>query len=80
MRQAHLIPSGAIGAIDALAAAALLPLDEVVHQIAKPPEAWKNTEAEKRLDPEPISGRQIVSAVSRARGRLSFHKMPTRRW
>jgi len=55
-----LIPSGAIGAIDALAAAALLPLEEVVHQIAKPPLAWKNTEAERRIDLGAISERLTI--------------------
>jgi aspartate dehydrogenase len=53
-----LIPAGAIGAIDALAAAAVLPLDEVVHQVAKPPLAWRNTEAERRIDLAAISKRQ----------------------
>jgi aspartate dehydrogenase len=59
-----LIPSGAIGGIDALAAAAVLPLDEVVHQIAKPPFAWKSTEAERRVDLAAISERVIVFAGS----------------
>jgi aspartate dehydrogenase len=59
-----LIPSGAIGAIDSLAAAAVLPLDEVVHQIAKPPLAWKNTEAERRMNLAAISERMIVFAGS----------------
>jgi len=59
-----LIPSGAIGGIDALAAAAVLPLDEVVHQVAKPPLAWKNTEAERRTNLAAISERTIVFAGS----------------
>jgi aspartate dehydrogenase len=45
-----LIPSGAIGAIDAIAAAAVLGLDEAVHQVVKPPAAWKGTPAEKLFD------------------------------
>jgi aspartate dehydrogenase len=45
-----LIPPGAIGAIDALAAAATLTLDEVVHQIVKPPQGWKGTAAENLID------------------------------
>lgn len=41
-----LIPPGALAGIDAIAAAALLPLDEVVHRIVKPPAAWAGTPAE----------------------------------
>jgi aspartate dehydrogenase len=54
-----LIPSGAVGAIDALAAAAILPLEEVVHQIVKPPHAWKNTEGEKLIDLDKLSNRKV---------------------
>lgn len=41
-----LIPPGALAGIDGIAAASLLPLDEVVHRIVKPPSAWKGTSAE----------------------------------
>jgi aspartate dehydrogenase len=41
-----LIPPGALAGIDGIAAASLLPLDEVVHRIVKPPQAWRGTSAE----------------------------------
>lgn len=41
-----IIPPGALGGIDALAAAALLPLDRVRHEIVKPPRAWAGSPAE----------------------------------
>lgn len=44
-----LIPPGALAGIDAIAAAAMLPLDEVVHRIVKPPGAWAGTPAEKAV-------------------------------
>lgn len=47
-----LVPPGALAAVDALAAAATLPIETVVHRIVKPPAAWKGTPAETmaRLD------------------------------
>ncbi len=41
-----LIPPGALAGIDGITAASLLPLDEVVHRIVKPPAAWRGTSAE----------------------------------
>lgn len=41
-----LIPPGALAGIDGIAAASLLPLDEVIHRIVKPPQAWRGTSAE----------------------------------
>ena len=54
-----LIPSGAIGAIDAIASAAVLGLDEAVHRIVKPPAAWKGTPAEQLFDAATLTKPQI---------------------
>lgn len=45
-----LIPPGALAGLDALAAAARLPLEAVTHRIVKPPRAWKGTPAEGLID------------------------------
>lgn len=48
-RSRLLIPPGALGGIDAIAAASVLGLEQVVHRIVKPPVAWAGTDAEKTL-------------------------------
>lgn len=53
------LPSGAVGGIDALASAATLGLDSVVHQIVKPPVAWKGTQAETLLDLDALRERKV---------------------
>lgn len=53
-RRRVLIPSGAIGGLDAIAAAAIGGLEEVAITTRKPPLAWKGTVAEQRLDLEGI--------------------------
>ena len=58
------IPSGAIGAVDALASAAILGLDEVTHQVVKPPVAWRGTPAEALLDLETLHERAIFFSGS----------------
>lgn len=45
-----LIPSGAIGGLDAVTAGAVGGLDEVTITTRKPPEAWKGTVAESQMD------------------------------
>jgi aspartate dehydrogenase len=42
-----LVPPGALAGVDAIAAASVLALDEVIHRIVKPPAAWRGTEAER---------------------------------
>jgi aspartate dehydrogenase len=44
-----ILPPGALAGIDAIAAASVLPLDEVVHSIVKPPAAWRGTPAEEMV-------------------------------
>jgi aspartate dehydrogenase len=45
-----ILPPGALGGMDALAAAARLPLTSVRHRIVKPPAAWRGTHAEALCD------------------------------
>lgn len=45
-----LIPPGALGGIDALSAAARLPLTSVTHEVTKPALAWRGTQAETLCD------------------------------
>lgn len=45
-----IVTPGAVGGIDALAAAAVLHLDDVEHLIIKPPAAWIGTPAEAQID------------------------------
>jgi len=69
------IPSGAIGAIDALASAAVLDLEDVVHQIVKPPRAWKDTPAEGLIDLDGLTEHNVYSF----RARRERPRQPTRR-
>ncbi len=51
-----LVPPGALGGIDALAAAARLPLHRVEHRIVKPPAAWAGTGAEDLCNLSALTG------------------------
>lgn len=59
-----LVTPGAIGGIDALAAAATLDLEEVLHQIVKPPRAWQGTPAEEILVLETLRDRVVFFSGS----------------
>ena len=51
-----LIPPGALGGMDALSAAARLPLSAVTHEVTKPATAWRGTEAETLCDLAGLTG------------------------
>ena len=54
-----IVPSGAIGGIDALASGAVAGLKRVVHQIAKPTAAWHGTKAETLFDLSSLTERRV---------------------
>lgn len=58
------LPSGAIGGMDALTSAAILGLDDVVHQIVKPPDAWRGTAAEQLIDLDRLTERTVFFSGS----------------
>lgn len=63
-RSRIVVAPGAIGGIDALVAAATLDLDGVLHQIVKPPRAWKGTPAERILDLDTLNERVVFFSGS----------------
>mgnify|MGYP005816536709 CR=1 FL=1 len=66
------IPSGAIGGMDALASAAVLGLDDVLHQIVKPPLAWKATAAEQLIDLDRLTDRTVFFSGSARQASRSY--------
>lgn len=67
-----IIPSGALGDLGALAAASVLPLDSVVHAIAKPAQAWRNTKAQELVDLDGLTGRTEFFAGSAREAAAAF--------
>jgi aspartate dehydrogenase len=56
-----LVPPGALGGIDALAAAARMGLDSVRHEIVKPPAAWAGTPAAAATDLAALSAPLVLA-------------------
>src|SRR5450756_115453 len=66
------VPSGAIGGMDALAGAAVLGLDDVLHQIVKPPLAWKATPAERLIDLDRLTERAVFFSGTARQAAASY--------
>ncbi len=66
------IPSGAIGGMDALRSASFAGLDTVVHEIIKPVAAWEGTEAEKLMNFKQLTGSKtfLVTTAREASSRF----------
>lgn len=67
-----LIPSGALGGLDALAAGGRLALSRVTHRIIKPPQAWKGTPAEQLVDLDHLTDAQVFFRGSAREASSSF--------
>ena len=61
--QLHLLP-GAIGGIDAIAAARLAGLDEVTYTGRKPPQGWRGSPAETQLDLDQLREPTVILQAS----------------
>lgn len=68
-----LIPPGALGGMDALAAAARLPLTQVTHEVTKPARAWAGTEAEILCD---LSALTAPHTFFEGTAREAAHRFP----
>lgn len=72
-RQLHIQP-GALGGVDALAAARLMGIDAVTHTIVKPPKAWLNTPAEDLCDLESLTEPTCFFEANASQTASSFPK------
>jgi aspartate dehydrogenase len=66
------IPSGAMGGLDALGAAQRAGLDEVLYTSRKAPSAWRGTKAETLLDLQSVSAAQVFYEGSARQAALDF--------
>jgi aspartate dehydrogenase len=66
------IPSGAMGGLDALGAARRAGLDEVLYTSRKAPSAWRGTKAETLVDLQSISAAQVFYEGSARQAALDF--------
>ncbi len=69
-----ILPSGAIGALDALSSARLAGLEQVCYRSRKPPRAWKGTPAEDAADLDQLTAPQVVYRGSAREAALLFPK------
>lgn len=66
-----LLPSGAVGALDYLAAVKRIPGTDVIYESRKPPAAWADELAKRGLDPEALSEPlTLFSGAAREAARL----------
>jgi aspartate dehydrogenase len=66
------IPSGAMGGLDALGAARRAGLDEVLYSSRKAPAAWRGTKAERLVDLQSIGAAQVFYEGSARQAALDF--------
>jgi len=66
------IPSGALGGLDALGAAVRAGLDEVSYTSRKAPSAWKGTKAEGLIDLESVTSAAVFFEGTARRAALDF--------